>query len=82
MEDREVAVLLEGLRSDFRAFKEGLDLLNEKTSHGFEEVWRAINELTNEVREGNKFLKAILSEHEDRLHNHENRLTTIEKKIA
>ncbi|MCL5773089.1 MAG: hypothetical protein M1536_01725 [Firmicutes bacterium] len=71
MEDREVAVLLDGLRSDFRAFREGLD-----------NVWHAVNELKDEVRDGNKFLQAILSEHEDRLHNHENRLTTIEKKIA
>lgn len=82
MKDREVAVILEGIRSDFRVFKEGLDLLREQNSRDHELLWNAINELRNEVREGNKFFQAILGEHEDRLRNHEERLTSVEKKLA
>ncbi|MCL5774401.1 MAG: hypothetical protein M1536_08535 [Firmicutes bacterium] len=96
MEDREFAVILEGLRSDFRVFKEGLDLLRENiellredTSKEFNKVWNAVTELqhtvaelTGELREGNKFLQAILGEHEDRLCNHETRLTSVEQKSA
>lgn len=85
MEDREFAVILEGLRSDFRVFKEGLDLVHhrldnmemrmDKLEMRMDKLEQQIYSLTSEVREGNKVIQAISSDHEDRI-------SAIEKKIA
>ena len=92
MEDREFAVILEGIRSDFRVFKEGLDLVRDavnetnrrmdklemrmdKIEMRMDKLEMEIHSFTFEVREGNKVIHAILSDHEDRI-------STVEKKIA
>ncbi|MCL5774240.1 MAG: hypothetical protein M1536_07685 [Firmicutes bacterium] len=92
MEDREFAVILEGIRSDFRVFKEGLDLVHQrldsmeirmdrlemrmdKLEMRMDKLEMEIHSFTFEVREGNKVIHAILSDHEDKI-------SSVEKKIA
>ncbi|WP_132013073.1 hypothetical protein [Hydrogenispora ethanolica] len=49
MDDRQVAVLLEDLRAQFRTFGEGLQLLNQQVEQGFSEVKAELSSLQSEV---------------------------------
>lgn len=48
MDDRQVAVLLEDLRAQFRTFGEGLQLLNQQVEQGFSEVKAELGSLRSE----------------------------------
>lgn len=71
MQDREIALILEDMRSDFRAFKEGLDVTNKKLDG-------AINFLQNMMYEHEKWLQ----DHNVKIGDHEIRLKSVEKKVA
>jgi predicted nucleic acid-binding Zn-ribbon protein len=49
MEDNKVAILLEDLRSQFRTFGEGLQLVNEKMDREFTELKADVTGLKTEV---------------------------------
>jgi hypothetical protein len=49
MDDRQVAVLLEDLRAQFRTFGEGLQLLNHQVEQGFSEVKSELSSLQSEI---------------------------------
>lgn len=85
MENEKVVMILEDMRSDFRAFKEGLNSLNTK----FERLENELHEFKEETRGMNKFLQDMLFGHEQWLrdHNvkigdHEVSLKAVEAKVA
>lgn len=96
MENEKVVMILEDMRSDFRAFKEGLnslkeglDSLRETTDTRFERLEKELREFKEETCGMNKFLQDMLFEHEQWLRdhnvtigNHETRLKVVEKKVA
>jgi archaellum component FlaC len=49
MDDNKVAILLEDLRAQFRAFGDGLQLINEKVDHGLKDVKDEIGSLKSDV---------------------------------
>jgi archaellum component FlaC len=68
MDDSKVAVLLDNIQAQFRAFGEGLQLLNEKMDREFNEVKGNINniksEITNLKYEFNSFKTENRQEHQ------------------
>lgn len=51
MDDPKVAILIEDLMSQFGAFGDGLQLLNEKVEQGFQEVREEIHAVKTELSE-------------------------------
>lgn len=89
MENEKVVMILEDMRSDFSAFKEGLDLLRETTSVRFESLENELREFKEETRGMSKFMQDMMAEHEQWLRdhnvtigNHETRLKVVERKVA
>lgn len=65
--DREFSVILEGLRSDFRVFGEGLSGLQDR-----------VGAVEREVSGMSQFLQAYVDLHDNRLNNHEHRIVALE----
>ena len=49
MDDNKVAVLLEGLMSQFRTFGEGLQVLNDKVDNGFNSLNGRVDKLESRI---------------------------------
>lgn len=96
MQEDKLVLILEDMRSDFRAFKEGLSIVSDglknvkEELHDFKEEMRdfkyimakEFREFKEETRGMNKFLQDMMSEHEKWLQDHEVRIRFVEKKIA
>ncbi|MBI2266686.1 MAG: hypothetical protein HYU64_16245 [Armatimonadetes bacterium] len=85
MEERHFEVILEGLRSDFKSFGEGLQGVHQR----IDETNRKLEELTVETRQNSKWLLENLmalreanERHEGRLAKSEERLTRSEETLA
>lgn len=86
--DREFSVVLEGLRSDFRAFGEGLSIVHrradetnkriDETNNRIDNTNKQLKELTHSFLDFSDFMKQMLQEHEQWLKNHEVRLKQVE----
>lgn len=82
MKEKEFRVILEDINSNFRAFKEGLDLLRETTNIRFGNLEKEIREFKEETRGMNKFLQDMMFEHEKFMAEHEKWLRDHEVKIG
>jgi len=78
MQEDKLILILEDMRSDFRAFKEGLSLVRDELREFKEEM----REFKEETRGMNRFLQDMMSEHEKWLQDHDVRIRFLEKKIA
>lgn len=71
MENKEVVVILEDMRSDFRVFKESLSGIRE-----------SIDKTNKRLDQAVDFLQNMMFEHEKWLQDHEVRLKEVERKVA
>ena len=62
MDDQKVAVLIEDLRAQFRAFGEGLQMLNEKMDREFSEIKNDLNNFKSENRQEHQQLMQMIKE--------------------
>lgn len=65
MDDNKVAVLLEDLKSQFRTFGEGLQLVNEKLDRQyteFKELKKEVTEFKEENRQEHMILKQMIND--------------------
>ena len=68
------AIILEGIKHDFKAFGEALDGLNKKVDTGFKETHQRLDRVETEI----SLIKIILRGHDDRFQNHETRISNLE----
>jgi|GEM_PF-4427847 len=78
MENEKVVMILEDMRSDFRAFKEGLSGIREL----IDETNSSLAKTNKRLDDAINFLQNMMFEHEKWLQEHEVRLKTVERKVA
>lgn len=82
MQEDKLILILEDMRSDFRAFKEGLSLVRDELREFKGEMREEMHEFKEEMRGMTRFLQDMMSEHEKWLQDHDVRIRVLEKKIA
>lgn len=74
-------IVLEGIRSDFRAFGEGLQILDQKMERGFSELRSEMSIMKTDIlvlRSDMSDVKKLLHKHNHSLEDHEERITALE----